>query len=409
MISIEEAFEFVVGSVVPLPAVSVPLAEGLGLCLVADAVADIDSPPFDKSMMDGFAVDAETAFLESGELSVLETVMAGTIPQCEVSAGNAIQIMTGAMIPKGATAVVPIEQTEFDSAARKVKIVKLGRFGQHILRRGENTTAGEVVLKSGVPLSASAVGALAEFGHSCVTVFRRPRVAVLATGDELVACCESPGVGQIRNSNEGMLCAQIERAGGIAVPLGIAGDNERELSARIEKGLECDLLVLSGGVSAGKKDLVPAELQRADVEQIFHKIRLKPGKPLWFGQRTGSQDRENSGQSYVFGLPGNPVASMVCFELFVRTALRRMMGCQQVKPVSFDAKLVTPYQLRGDRCVHHPAIWNWGQKGEAVVQLVSWKGSSDLRSTVDANCTVAFTPEKTGYSLGDFVSIFPWG
>lgn len=405
MLTIEEAIAKIQSTVQPMTVVSITLNEARGLLLQNDALADCDSPPFDKSMMDGFAI--RHTDIENGvnNLNVIETVVAGQVPKCKVEKATAIQIMTGAKIPEGTEAVVPIEQTEFDEAEMRVVINTTDiRPQQHIIRKGENTSTGDVVVESGRALEAAQLGALAEFGHANVDVFRRPRVAVLPTGDELVPVSEKPGPGKIRNSNESMLVAQIERAGAIPVPLGIAKDNPEKLRALIQKGLECDVLLLSGGVSAGKLDLVPSELDKAGVEQVFHKVKLKPGKPLWFGERPLTPQ---SPQVTVFGLPGNPVSSMVCFEIFVRMALRQMMGFENAMPTSMKATLKSDYHLRGDRPVFHPATCSW-DSGNVEVELIRWKGSSDLRSTVDANCTVFFTPEKTDYPTGDQVEIYPW-
>jgi molybdopterin molybdotransferase len=265
------------------------------------------------------------------------------------------------------------------------------------------------VLPAGRVLRAQEIGALAESGRATVEVYRRPRVAVLATGDELVPASAQPGPGQIRNSNEPMLCAQIRQAGGEPVPLGIARDERQHLRERIEQGLACDLLLLSGGVSAGKLDLVPSELAAAGVRQVFHQIRMKPGKPLWFGvfDRPTKTGTTGADRCYVFGLPGNPVSSMVCCELFARAALRRLMGIEPAVAVPLQARLTEEHSMRGNRPTYHPARLEWQPTGPAV-HAVDWIGSSDLRATVDANALVYFPPGDRVFRAGEMVDVYPW-
>ena len=239
---------------------------------------------------------------------------------------------------------------------------------------------------------------------------------MLATGDELVPVHQTPGPGQIRNSNETMLAAQIEQAGGQARPLGIARDNRPHLRKRISAGLQYDVLLLSGGVSAGKLDLVPSELTRAGVEQVFHKVRIKPGKPIWFGTlRNGNQaaadaeipstDSRNS--CLVFGLPGNPVSSMVCFELFVRTAIRQLRGESIVEPQRISARLTHPHSHRNDRETYFPATFAWTAEG-LTATLVKWHGSSDLQATRDAGAMAVFPAEPHEYQARDLIDIILW-
>jgi molybdopterin molybdotransferase len=262
--------------------------------------------------------------------------------------------------------------------------------------------SGDVVLRAGTKLNGSRIGALAELGRAQVNVHRRPTVAILATGDELVPVDQEPGPGQIRNSNESMLVAQIQAAGAIAVPLGIARDNRIDLRAKIEQGLQCDMLVLSGGVSAGTLDLVPSELASAGVTEVFHKVEMKPGKPVWFGLR-----RVGTTANYVFGLPGNPVSSLVCCELFVRTALKRLMGEPALRPQAVPAALEHRHSARADRPTYHPARLTWTPTGP-VVTLVPWHGSSDLCGTVAANAMALLPGAARQYGVGDCLETFAW-
>jgi molybdopterin molybdotransferase len=395
MLTIAEAFDRLLTTVRPLEAVSLPLAECLGLTLAEDVVSGIDSPPFDKSLMDGYAIRSADLNEGTATLQVVEVITAGTVPTKPVLAGQATQIMTGAPIPAGADQVVMVEHTE--RVGDSVRVTPKGT-KSNIVLRGESVRSGSVVLTAGTKLNGSRIGALAELGFAHVLVHRRPTVAILATGDELVPIDQQPGPGQIRNSNESMLVAQVQAAGAIAVPLGVARDDRDDLRAKIARGLQSDLLVLSGGVSAGTLDLVPSELTAAGVTEVFHKVEMKPGKPIWFGSRPAC---------YVFGLPGNPVSSLVCCELFVRTAIRRLMGEPASPPQSVPARLEHSYSARQDRPTYHPARLTWSSAGP-VVTLVPWHGSSDLCGTVAANAMALLPGDGREYQVGDLLETIPW-
>jgi molybdopterin molybdotransferase len=262
--------------------------------------------------------------------------------------------------------------------------------------------AGDVVLPAGRQLRVQELGVLAELGRSVIPVIPKPAVALLATGDELVPVDQAPGPGQIRNSNETMLRGQVLRAGCVPVPLGIARDDERILEQKIREGLECDLLCLSGGVSMGKLDLVPATLARCGVREVFHKVHLKPGKPVWFGV----YDHPDGRRRHIFGLPGNPVSSMVCCELFVLTAMRGLAG-YPARPVPIAARLVSTHSHHDDRPTFVPSHLEFTFDGPRVAP-VDWKGSADLRATVDANAMALFPPGTKNYVIGDVVDVYPW-
>lgn len=402
MLTISAAFERLLATVVPLPPVLLPLGDCLGLTLAEKVCATADSPPFDKVLMDGYAVRSCDLVSGTAILNVVEVVTAGRVPSKPVGAGEAIQVMTGAPLPEGADLVVKVEETS--PTGQQVGIATSSTTpGTNILRRGTSVKSGDTVLKAGMFLNGSRIGALAELGRDRVQIHPRPKVAVLATGDELVPVDQQPGPGQIRNSNQAMLVAQIQSSGAIPVPLGIARDNRGDLRAKIERGLQCDVLVLSGGVSAGILDLVPSELAAAGVSEVFHKVELKPGKPIWFGQRNG----QNTGATYVFGLPGNPVSSLVCCELFVRTAIRRLMGEVAPQPQSIPARLEHDHAARADRPTYHPARLTWTPQGP-VVTLVPWHGSSDLCGTVAANAMAFLPGEAYQYQAGDTLETTAW-
>lgn len=404
MLSVAEALSQILSEVQAAAPVELPLGDAMGRVQAEDVLSDMDSPPFDKALMDGYAVVASDIRAGGTRLEVVEEITAGIVPQRMVESGEATRIMTGAPLPEGADAVIKVEETELDDGdPRQVRIQADSALpGQNLIRRGTNKLAGEVVVQAGTLLQAPELAALAEMGCHEVRVFPQPRVAVLATGDELVPIHSQPQPGQIRNSNETMLCAQIQQAGAVAVPLGIARDERSELAARIDAGLEADVLLLSGGVSAGVLDLVPSELQRAGVEQVFHKVRVKPGKPLWFGVL-----RQGDRSKLVFGLPGNPVSSMVCFELFVRPALRRLMGVDPAEPQTRAARIAHSHSHRGARPTYFPASISLTGDGLSV-SLANWHGSSDLQSTVGTNGMVVFPPEPVECSAGDTVEVIRW-
>lgn len=402
MISVQDALELCLSRAVPLTVELMPLDDTLGLVLAEDVLSDIDSPPFDKALMDGFAV--RSADVDAGaEFTILETITAGQVPTKTVEKGTVTRIMTGAPIPPGADAVVRIEDARIEAEGSKVRFgISFISPGESILNRGAAMRQGDFVLRQGRELRPQELGVLAELGKAEIPVRRRPKVAVLATGDELVPVAETPKPGQIRNSNETMLAAQIQRAGGVAIRLGIAKDNRPDLAAKIQKGLECDVLILSGGVSAGTLDLVPSELANAGVKEVFHQVNVKPGKPVWFGVK-----EQGDARSLVFGLPGNPVSSMVCFELFARPVLRKLMGDEQTHPHVVSAQLADEFHNRGDRPVYHPAHFeHWTEA--PTVSLVPWMGSADLKATAKADCMAVFPEGGITYREGTWIDVIPW-
>lgn len=385
---------------------AIPLMDAFGLVLAEDVHADADSPPFDKSLVDGFAVRLADCV---APLPVIETVSAGQMPTRSLDHSAAIQVMTGAPVPVGAEAVVPVELTSQGISSNGVSLVSVPihvanwKPCTNILRRGASTKLGDLVVAAGSELRPQELGAIAECGFSRLLVRRHPRIAVLATGDELVPVGQTPAAGQIRNSNEIMLCAQIRRAGGEPLPLGIARDERAHLRERIEAGLHADVLVLSGGVSMGEKDFVPSELASAGVRQIFHKVNVKPGKPVWFGVL----DRIPTERVLVFGLPGNPVSSLVCFELFVRPALRRLMGVSPAEPFAVSARLTQPHTTKGDRPTYQPARLELRSDGP-IVTAIPWVNSSDLRATVAANSMALFPFGDQTYTAGSTIDVIAW-
>lgn len=405
LLSVDAALQSVLEHTQPLPPREVHLTDALGLVLAEDIASDVDSPPHDQAQVDGYAVRSADVRGGQADLRVVQQITAGEVPAKPIGRREAARIMTGAPVPRGADAVVMFERTQASadaSGAAKSVVLDDPKFsvGQNILRRAQNMRAGEVVLHAGTEIRAVEVGLLAEVGRVRLHAVPRPTVAVLCTGNELVSPEATPGEGQIRNSNGPMLAALVVHAGGMPIALGIARDDEDELRAMVASGLRADMLVLSGGVSAGVLDLVPKILAESGVRPVFHRVRLKPGKPLWFGMAEAN-DRPKP----VFGLPGNPVSSLVCFELFVRPAMARLSG-RTWTPRLFRAQLTTAHRHRGERPTYHPGVLRHQQAGNTVEPL-AWQGSADLRTVTRANALICFPPGDRDYPAGESVDVRP--
>jgi molybdopterin molybdotransferase len=396
MLEVAEAQEIVLRVAQPLPPETVPLTPAaLGLMLAEDVVSDLDMPPYNKALMDGYAVRAADLASGGGELAVIEEVTAGRVPTREVGRGQATRIMTGAPMPPGADAVIPRERTHLVADDRVRIEDRPPSPGLNVLARGREMRVGEVVVRAGTVLRPQEFGTLATVGRTSAQLHVPPRVAVLSTGDEVVEAGEPPGPGQIRNGNAPMLLAQVARAGGVPVYLGIARDTEASLRMLIDQGLKSPLMVLTGGVSAGKLDLVPGVLGELGVTAHFHQVKMKPGKPVFFGSREGC---------LVFGLPGNPVSALVCFELFVRPALRRLRGHDSALPPTLLAELAEDYAYRTDRPTYHPARLERGKRGWRV-RAVSWFGSPDLRGLGASNAFVLLPPGDHQHRAGKELTV----
>jgi len=397
------------------------LLAGLGRVLAESILADRDFPPFDRATRDGYAVRAADLGEVPARLEVVGEVKAGDWPdpaQCSVGRGQAVGIMTGAPLPAGADAVAMVEHTSLLVADHSVEVRRSVSAGENFVPRGAEARAGQRLLDRGRRLDHAGIAIAAAVGKSQVQVFRRPRVAVLSTGDEVVEIDGTPGPAQIRNSNSYSLAAQVQNAGGEAVRLGIASDERGPLRSLIEEGLGCDLLLLTGGVSMGKYDLVEQVLGELKAKFYFTGAEIQPGRPVVFGSceadtpvglpavdavstRTGvSAPREK----YFFGLPGNPVSTMVTFELFARPMIEALAGMTPRRLVFLRARLKSGIRTKTGLKRFLPAVLS-GEFENAEVELARWQGSGDIAALAQANCYVVIPPERAQIETGEWVSL----
>ncbi|MFT5431716.1 MAG: molybdopterin molybdotransferase [Myxococcota bacterium] len=394
--SIEDARAAVVEGLLTLNAESIPLGEALGRVLSEDVCGDRDQPPFNRSAMDGFAVraaDTDAADSGSVELRIVGEVAAGAVSDRHLETGEAIRIMTGAPVPSGADAVQMVENTESKPGETRVRIVKSVRPGQHIAPRGQDLRKGEVAVEAGSVVTPSRLGVCWSFGAQTVSVVRRPRVVVLTTGDELVELHQTPLPHQIRDSNRASVGALVTRAGGEVISGGIVADTLAATREAIAGALlRADVVVLSGGVSMGEYDYVAAALQDEGVEQVFHRVHMKPGKPLWYGRK---------GQTHVFGLPGNPASAIVTAKMFLVPVIRGLAGfARRFDPV-LKLPLLTSFGRVGNRPTFQPAVVHWGEG----VELLKTHGSGDLKHFSEGTALALLPPSTRGIVAGTFIDV----
>lgn len=367
---------------------SIPLADTPGRVLAEDVYSDLDLPPFEKSAMDGFAVRSADLAEAGASLRCIGESRAGEAFEGPIGAGECVEIYTGAELPADCDAVVMIEKTERDGDT--IRFEGVAPLAQHVCHRGEDLSCGELVIAKGKRLSEADLSPLAAVGCEPVPVFRRPRVAILSTGDELVPPHEKPGPGQIREGNTVQLTALARRAGADATNLGVVRDNQPALEKAFAQAVsEYDVVVITGGVSMGKYDLVGQSLERVGVSQVFHKIAIKPGKPLWFGQK---------GRTLVFGLPGNPVSCLVGHEVFVRPALVKMEGTQESEWSDEKIRLgrwVGSEPRPIPRQQNIPITICQGEDGVDELEPVRWKGSGDVVGLSRATGLAVCPPNET--------------
>lgn len=390
-----QVIEAVRGRATRPAAEGVPLEASLGRVLAEEVTADRDYPPFDRSTRDGFAVRAADLGTVPATLKRLGEIKAGEAFPGTVGAGECVQIMTGAPVPAGADAVVMIEHTELKG---EQVVVKRGVEPEaNVVTRGREARAGASLLAAGTRIGYPEISLLGQVGKARVQVYRRPRVAVLSTGDEVVAVEARPGATQIRNSNSYSMAAQVILSGGEPVLLGNARDDVGELERLVRRGLEEDLLVVTGGVSMGKYDLVEAVLRRLGAEFAFDAVAIRPGRPAVFGCCQGK---------FVFGLPGNPVSTMVTFLLFVAPALA-LLGGAAAPPLRFlKARLAGPVQQGTQLTLFLPARLE-GQGSEVRVHPLPWQGSGDVVALTRSDCFLVVPDDVKELAAGAWVDVLP--
>jgi molybdopterin molybdotransferase len=402
---------------------TVPLLRSPGRVLAEEVRADRDLPPFPRATRDGYAVRAADLAQLPAELKVIGEIRAGSAldPRLgPIAAGCAAEIMTGAPAPAGADAVVMVEYTSRNGS--QVKVERGVAAGENIVPTGSEARRGDVLLARGTRMTPAAIAAAAAAGKAEVQVHLRPRVAILPTGDELVEIAAQPGENQIRNSNSYSLAAQVETAGGEPAQLAIAPDEREPLRRLLEQGLGADLLLVSGGVSAGKHDLVEEVLSGLGAEFLFTGALIQPGRPVVFGRapRPGetptlrpldfARGRLHRAEGWgnpvtpFFGLPGNPVSTMACFELFVRPVLDALSGAAPAPLQFVKARLKSEVKTRTGLTRFLPAVLS-GEFEEAEVELVRWSGSGDVGAAARANCYLVVPPDKEKLAAGEMVSI----
>ncbi len=388
----------------------VELLEGAGQILAEPVLADRNFPPFPRAMRDGYAVRAADLSPLPAMLEVVGEIKAGARAE-EVPAlqpGQTAAIMTGAPAPPGSDAVVMVEYTSRD--AGRVKIMKPVAAGDNIAAIASEAKRGERLLSPGVRLDYAAIAVAASAGRSRLLVYRKPKVAILSTGDEIVDIDVPPAATQIRNSNTYSLAAQVQVAGGEPLLLPIAPDESVRLRELIADGLEADLLLLAGGVSMGKYDLVEAVLAEFQAEFFFTGVFIQPGKPAVFGRvpwGEGAPAREPSSSPahvYFFGLPGNPVSTMVTFELFARPVIEALAGLAPRKLAFLQARLKSAIATKTGLKRFLPAILS-GEFENTEVELVTWHGSGDVASMARANCYVVIPPDRDRIAAGESVAV----
>ncbi len=403
VVGFDQALKMVLGHAADLAA---PATEILPLLacsdrVLADAVhADRDQPPFDRSTRDGFAVLASEfgagALRIAGEVRAGEQWRGGAL-----QTGAAIEIMTGAPIPEGADAVVMVEHVErVDGTIRRMGD-RTVRSGENIVPRGSEARMGEAVLTAGTLIEGAEIALAAACGRPDLKVFRKPRVAIVATGDELVEIDAKPGPQQIRNSNSYGLAALVARAGGEAVRLPIAPDRRPELEAIIRSGRRHELMLLSGGVSMGAYDLVEEVLKTLGAEFFFTGVKMQPGKPVVFGRLPAADDLP---PQFFFGLPGNPVSTQVTFHCFVEPLLRALSGAAALGPKFAQATLADDVTSKPGLTQVLPARLT-SNLVRPQVNPVSWQGSGDLAANARANCYAILPEEKERFAAGDVITI----
>ena len=374
---------------------TVSLDHALGRVLAVNVAADRDYPPFNRSARDGYAVLAADVACAPTTLRVIGETRAGEASRFHLKPGQAVQIMTGAPGPEGADAVVMQEYAQRDGD--QVTLEQGVPSGRNLVARGSEARAGAVVLEAGATLGYAEIALLGSVGVAEAQVYRRPEVAILSTGDEVLPIDSRPEPYQIRNSNAYSLAAQVRRAGGEPRILPIAPDQPGRTRELIEEGLQSDLLLLSGGASVGKYDYVARALRELGAEFFITNVAIQPGKPLVFAKVGGKP---------VFGLPGNPISTMVTFEVFARVALDLLAGRSSSRLPFLQGRLAQDFSHKPVLTRFLPAVLR-GDCGDVTVDPVQWQGSGDLVALARADCFLVATPDRDFWKAGDWISVLP--
>src|SRR5688572_14486793 len=375
MIAVAEAIQIVRQQTVPLATEQIDLPSALGRVLAQEIVADSDLPPFDRAQMDGYAVRAADTLNAPVRLRIVGESAAGKGWHNQIDEGEAVRIMTGAPVPEGADSVQQVELTHELKDGTVVELLASVETGRSVVKRGAEIRAGEVILRPGVTINASMMAVLAAFGYAQVEVARKPRVAVLATGSELVGIDEQPAQDQIRDSNNYSIAAYAELAGATVKRFPLTRDETSLLTRQIKEASDnCDVVVTSGGVSMGVYDVTKSALQELNAEIFFERVALRPGKPIVFARLPNG--------TLMFGLPGNPVSVSVTFNLFTRTALLAMQGANEPALKQETALLARSVKGTADRESYLPAQLMTNDDGELIAFPLKWGGSSDRKSVV---------------------------
>jgi len=381
LITVPEATRIIDAAGISRRSVTIPLSQCNGLYLSTDLKNDRDAPPFDKSLMDGYAVRAADLAKVPCELTVVDRIAAGGAAARAIQSGEAAAIMTGAALPIGADAVAPVEFTEMVAGQNRVRIRQSVPARKFVAARGSDATAGAVVLKCGTRLGPAQIAVAASIGVVDLPVFAAPSVGVLGTGDELVLPEQTPVGNQIRSCNNAILMMRLQRYPCRATDLGLVADDPALIEQRIRAGLDHDVLLITGGMSMGERDFVPGILRKLGAEFQITKLRIKPGKPFIFAKMPGGK--------FVFGLPGNPVSAFVCTVCFVSRLLQRIAGGTP-ESINRAAPLARELEANGNRAFYQPAVFD----GRALVPL-QWKGSADIYTLGQANALL-IRPENQG-------------
>lgn len=397
-VTIEKANEILLNEYADIRTVELPILDSLDHVLAEDIVSDMNMPPFDRSPLDGYAYkseDGKNASLDSPVvLEVIDSIQAGYVSHKRIENGQAIRIMTGAKIPEGADAVIRYEDTEFTD--KEVKIFKSLKPQSNIVKAGEDMKTGDLVLHKGMTIGPAEIGILASLGRNRIKVYSRPKVAILATGDELIDINENLKEGKIRNSNSYTIAAQVKRLGGEAVMLGICKDNTEDAKLELDSALKwADLVIVTGGASVGDADITKEALKAAGADILFWKVNMKPGSPIIAAKYKNK---------FLFGLSGNPAAAYITFELFVRPTLLRLMGKTKYNLMEVSSILESNFNKTGSQN-RYVRAFTCKKEGRYYTTLTN-KHSSGILSSLSGKNSLFFVPAgTTPYKKGDEIKV----